>query len=542
MRFTAGRRLRGALVAVLPVILALALTPAATAAPETRASAPAATVATVATVSAASTAAHPTPLPQGTRGFDTAATLSATTLNCLVGQGYRFVLLNTTGDVNVFKQNYADRVAAGLSVLLFQGYDESSFADPSAAAARASILLNKAATVGYPRGAQLFLDLEHNITRTTVAQQIAWVRSWSATVTAAGYRVGVYVGAPQRLRVSDFQELNLPDVSVYWQSQSSSAPEPLQGDVATQALPSKVCGVLIDVDTARTDAYGNGLTGSDSTPVLDRNSPGVGIVNAPGGSHVFAVSADHQLTQVVSAGAGWRAPETLGGSVAGTPAVLYRSDGRYDVFVLGINSVVYQISYAGGRWSGFTPITGPGFAGGVSAVRAADGRIHLFAVNVSHQLVQVVGGTTGGPWSAQTLGGAVAGAPAAIYQGRPNRYDVFVLGLDGRMNQFLFSGGWRAVGPVSPAVFVGGVGAVLADNGEYHLFAETAGGRLAQLVWARGWRAPEDFGGALMGSPGVSYVGGRYDVIAVGVRGPLYDKVYSGGWRGFAAISGALFI
>jgi len=40
----------------------------------------------------------------------------------------------------------------------------------------------------------------------------------------------------------------------------------------------------------------------------------------------------------------------------------------------------------------------------------------------------------------------------------------------------------------------------------------------------------------------VSYVNGRYDVIGVGVRGPLYAKVFVNGWRGFAASTGAAFI
>ena len=42
----------------------------------------------------------------------------------------------------------------------------------------------------------------------------------------------------RQLLATDFNEISMPHVSVFWQSQSSSAPDPLQGYVVSQSLPT----------------------------------------------------------------------------------------------------------------------------------------------------------------------------------------------------------------------------------------------------------------------------------------------------------------
>lgn len=488
--------------------------------------------------------AQPAAVTAGVKAFDALEPPSLSQLGCLQAQGYKLEFLDANDG---FATGYANAKKLGMTVVPFQGYDPGAFSDPSMASYRAHLMIDRVAKVNYPKGSQLFVDIEgNNYDGSTRAAQIKWTQTWAQTVVAAGYVAGVYVGQPNVLNTADFNEIALPAVSVYWQSQSSSAPATRQGYVARQSLPvtSSCSGYQPDPDVVGTDAYGLPLVGSEGGGTPLRISPGAAAVRSKDGRlHVFSIGTDQHLYQIAQAGSGWSAPQDLGGSLAGTPAVTYSATtGRYDVFGVGANGRIYQTTYTGGRWQGLTPLPATGFVGGLSAVIAADGSYHLAGIRADHHLYQVVHSSRG--WAApQNLGGSVAGTPGLTY--RSGRYDIFATGTDGRIYQTYFQGGWSPVSALPASGFVGGVSAVVASDGSYHLAAVGTDRRLYQVVHnSAGWNARQNLGGGLLGSAALVFqaAGGRYDAFGIGTAGALYQISYQRTWGPFQRIGNGPFV
>lgn len=219
-------------------------------------SVPAAMVATPAAPAGALTAITP-----GLKGFDSLNVETPDQIECLRAAGYSYDMVNTNG--NTWQDEYNAAAAAGLEVVLFQGYDPDAWADPSAAAARATISKDKAAGAGYPKGGQIFLNLEDNVGRgVTAADMIKWINTWTTVIRNAGYSPGIYVGAPQLLTAGQIDAL--PGV-VFWKSVSGSAPQAARGFVAAQPVfETPACGIYrgIDVDVAGRDSKGVHLIGA----------------------------------------------------------------------------------------------------------------------------------------------------------------------------------------------------------------------------------------------------------------------------------------
>lgn len=210
----------------------------------------------------------------GLKGFDNVGTDSAATLGCLQAAGFTFDVLNITGTTWINEYNAA--IGLGMSVVMFQGYDPDSWADPSNGTTRGEIAATKAASVNYPPGAQIYLNLEDNIQPgTTRTGLIQWIENWAKAIKAKGFAAGVYVGVPQLLTVADLQN-SLPDVSTFWRSASSSAPQAPQGFVMRQAsIDQPACGTTIDINSAGTDLTGAGLRGQGvGAPNVTPATPG----------------------------------------------------------------------------------------------------------------------------------------------------------------------------------------------------------------------------------------------------------------------------
>lgn len=471
---------------------------------------------------------------------------SLSQLKCLQAQGYRLEFLDGNAG---FPAGYANAKSVGMTVVPFQGYDPDAFRDVGMATSRAKKMIGYLTAAQYPKGSQVFVDIEfNNYPGSTRAAQIKWTQTWAQTVVAAGYVAGVYVGQPNVLTTADFNEVNLPAVSVYWRSQSSSAPTTLQGYVARQSLPvtSTCSGYQLDPDVVGTDAYGLPLVGSEGGGTPPRTSPGTAAVLAKDGFlHVFSVGTNQHLYQTVGTASGWSTRQDLGGFIAGTPAVTYSAaTGRYDVFGVGTNGRIYQTTYTGGRWHGLTALPAAGFVGGLSAVIAADGSYHLAGIRVDHHLYQVVHNSKG--WVApQNLGGAVAGTPGLTYRSTANRYDIFATGTDGRIYQTTYQGRWGPVSALPASGFVGGVAAVVASDGSYHLAAIGTDRRLYQVIHnSAGWNAPQNLGGGLLGSPSLLFqaAGNRYDAFAIGSAGGLYQITHQAAWTPFQKIGLGPFV
>jgi len=113
-----------------------------------------------------------------------------------------------------WKTTYAALKANGMKATLQQGWVNKAFwTNPATGTKTGKTNVASAKSVGYPKGADIFLDVEGMSTsRSTV---ITWVNNWAAQIAAAGYTPGVYSGLPSPLRASDLTPSVLPKVKVY---------------------------------------------------------------------------------------------------------------------------------------------------------------------------------------------------------------------------------------------------------------------------------------------------------------------------------------
>lgn len=205
-----------------------------------------------------------TPIANLAKGWDVDAAVTASQVSCMKSSGYSFSLLYTDISATDWQTTYAALAANGMQAVLQQGYGDGLFTgDPSQGTATANTNIAAAHSVNYPQGADFFIDVES--TDTTHDNLVAWLNNWAAAIKAAGYVPAIYSGVPTNLTDADLSPSVLPDVKVYWQSESGSAPDPAQGYVAVQTLGVvQACniGSGVDVDTAYIDKNGNHLIGS----------------------------------------------------------------------------------------------------------------------------------------------------------------------------------------------------------------------------------------------------------------------------------------
>ncbi len=211
------------------------------------------TLAVAAPAEAATPAGAQLNVTPGLKGFDSLNVETPAQIACLSAAGYSFDLVNvaTTG----WAAEYQAAAAGGMDILPFQGYYQPSWPSAANGTVRANQAITSAQGVGYPRGSQIFLNLENN-TNSTAATAIQWVTNWANAIRAAGYTPGVYVGEPQILSAAQVSAL---PVSVFWRSASSQAPQAAAGFVVRQtAVSQPACGITggIDIDVTSQDVHG----------------------------------------------------------------------------------------------------------------------------------------------------------------------------------------------------------------------------------------------------------------------------------------------
>ena len=198
---------------------------------------------------------------KGLRGFDSAGAETPAQINCLSAAGYSFDIIDAVG--TAWRGEYNAAAAAGMKVLLFQGYDTSTWADPTNGTRRGTIIASNAVAASYPAKAQIFLNLEDNSQPgTSVSEMQQWIANWAKAVRQQGYTPGIYVGVPQLLSTAELDRIS--DV-VFWHGASRSAPSVGRGYVASQtSIGSGACGIEggIDLDTAATDGRYAALVGA----------------------------------------------------------------------------------------------------------------------------------------------------------------------------------------------------------------------------------------------------------------------------------------
>jgi mannosyl-glycoprotein endo-beta-N-acetylglucosaminidase len=260
-------------------------------------------------------------------------------------------------------------------------------------------------------------------------------------------------------------------------------------------------------------------------------------VRVGGKYHVFGIKTSNGGLYEDTFGTKWSGWKRITGPATGAPAVTY-TNGRYDVFVATAGGAIRQRTLSGGKWSAWKSLGGKFGAGkGVAAIYE-NGKYHVFGITNAGILYENTFTTKWGGW--KKLGGTLQGTPAVTYHG--GRFDVFGISpANGQMYQKTYkSGAWGSWHSLKGGFKAGSGAAAIYDGKDYHVFGISSAGELTENTFATKWGGWKALGGAITGTPAVTYDKGRYDVFALSsTNGAMYHRIYSGGaWKAWASLGG----
>jgi aldose sugar dehydrogenase len=286
--------------------------------------------------------------------------------------------------------------------------------------------------------------------------------------------------------------------------------------------------------------------------------------NSDGRLEVFVVSTDNQLWhrwQTSPGSSTWSAWSSLGGTIAGSPAVTINSDGRLEVFVVGANGNAlyhkWQTSPGSSTsWSSYVSLGGT-ITGIPAVTRNSDGRLEVFVVGANgnalyHKWQTAPGSSTWSAWD--SLGGTIVSNPA-IGRNSDGRLEVFVVSTDNQLwHRWQTSTGsstwsaWSSLGGTiagSPAVTIN-------SDGRIEVFVVGANGNALYHKWqtspgsSTSWSNYVSLGGTITGNPEVTRNSdGRLEVFVVGANGnALYHRWQtapgSSTWSAWESLGGTI--
>ncbi|MFY9719386.1 MAG: glycoside hydrolase domain-containing protein [Candidatus Cybelea sp.] len=193
------------------------------------------------------------------KGFDTAANLSPAAIAALAKQFQfcvRYVPWDTRSAGDLTSTEATNILQAGLALMPIYPYpgagwqpdDASGLLGGKRAAAGAESL-------GFPKGVNLWMDLEGVAPGWPAASTIDHCNNWFDVVEAAGYVPGIYVGEPVNLTGEQlFSSLKFDH---YWRSLSGATPDiPTRGYQMLQSAAEPIAGISIDSNVAQRDSLG----------------------------------------------------------------------------------------------------------------------------------------------------------------------------------------------------------------------------------------------------------------------------------------------
>jgi hypothetical protein len=213
-----------------------------------------------------------------------------------------------------------------------------------------------------------------------------------------------------------------------------------------------------------------------------------------------------------------------------------------DIFVRGTNYGLWQTSWNGSTFAGWTQLTGVLTSDPGTAVSSATSK-HVFVRGTDFGLwVNNWNGTT---WTWTSLGGVLTSGPEADVQPAPMLIlDVYVTGIDNKAV-------WRRTSPDDGTTWgawesVGGEGttdpgAVSSGAGRSDVFIGGNDNGLWHRPWslAGGWGAWESLGGVITSAPtAASCSSGHMDVFVRGSDGSLWSRGYNGTWGAWTPLGG----
>lgn len=234
----------------------------------------------------------------------------------------------------------------------------------------------------------------------------------------------------------------------------------------------------------------------------------------------------------------WSNAVSLGGSTSSSPAVIAPTTNRLELYVRGLDNLVWQRRYDGTTWSNWSGLGGMTYASPAASARRGTSIVDLFIRGTDNAIYQRSrNGSTWSPgWvSIGAPSGGATSAPAAV-SNSSGRIDVFVRGGDSAIWRRTWTtswGAWTSMGggtTSAPAVTSRG-------ENRLDLFVRGTDGQ----IWRRyndgaGWSGWSSLGGVTFSSPAaVAASSNRLDVWARGPGAALQHKVWTpSGWSGWS--------
>lgn len=153
--------------------------------------------------------------------------------------------------------DYNNALAAGLGVMVFQGYDGHDWSLPAQARIRADYAVQQMDTLQYLPGATTWLDCEA-MAPVNAARALLWLTGWDTEVHSNGYTsLGKYEGPNCPLTGAQWYD-GLPLTRHYWRSKSAVPAVATRGYQIVQTGVQRLFdGVAIDTDDAGADRLGD---------------------------------------------------------------------------------------------------------------------------------------------------------------------------------------------------------------------------------------------------------------------------------------------
>lgn len=138
-------------------------------------------------------------LPDGTRGFDANARVTAPLARAFHDAGYRFAVRYVRRakrhGFDLTAREVGDLLGAGLGLMIVQHVAPPGWRpDAALGAAYGAIAAQETQAIGVPGGVTLWCDLEGVAAGVPSADVIGFCNAWYTAARAAGYEPGLYVG------------------------------------------------------------------------------------------------------------------------------------------------------------------------------------------------------------------------------------------------------------------------------------------------------------------------------------------------------------
>jgi hypothetical protein len=263
-------------------------------------------------------------------------------------------------------------------------------------------------------------------------------------------------------------------------------------------------------------------------------------VSAGTSLYVFYRGTGNDIGFVVRTGLGaWSAPQSLGGTAAGSPAVAVDSNGDLVVVVLNAAGDIFYSRRSGGVFSSWAQMDGQ-LAGRLALINF-QGDVYLLGLNVagnSWARTWSAASSTWGAWTA--LGGVLTDGPAAaVHNGT-----LFMFGLNGQgvsWYRALSGGTWGAW--TSLAGVLGDAPAAVATDTTLLFLGVNLAGATWEREFTGAWGGWNPLTGILAAGPEAVAAGSQAYFFGINDAGNLWYRRWNGAsWDAWTTLGGVLAI